>query len=155
MRCCCCEQQSYALNRVTGRFLLVPFIPGDLALRAAQHAKPRLSCWLSARVAELVASGCAPSMWDFIYFSQYYVELFVQREFTSSNLATVKWYRNWNRRRKVPTIFIDFSSFYFCALTIWNQNFIFLFASSWIYGFGRSFIDLFSSQNLESPMSHI
>lgn len=37
----CCEQKkkkkSYAQNSVMGRLVLVPFIPGDLALWAAQH----------------------------------------------------------------------------------------------------------------------
>lgn len=53
-----------------------------------------------------------------------------------------------------PNNIFTLQLFYFCALTK-MKTFIFIFMSFRIYAFGHSFIDLFSSQNLESPVSHI
>lgn len=48
-----------------------------------------------------------------LFFFSVLLELFVQSKFASSNVATVKWNRNSNRKWKFPTIFLDFSSFIF------------------------------------------
>lgn len=49
----------------------------------------------------------------FNLFFSVLLELFVQSKFASSNVATVKWHRNSNRKWKFPRIFLDFTSFIF------------------------------------------
>lgn len=62
---------------------------------------------------------CVRSLRFYLHFFLVLLGIVCSNKFTSSNLATVKWYRNWNRRWKVPTIFLDFRQlYYFCSLTI-------------------------------------
>lgn len=108
-----------------GRFVLVPFIPGDLALRAATYVVTIVSLIEHSGGRTGCHCVCSVSLcWGFIFF--FFGIAWNCLCKASSNVATVKWYRNWNRKWKFPTTFWDFSSFIFVPY-LFKENFYFSF----------------------------